>query len=360
MILPRPGRAARAVAAVALLLSAAACAEPTTREGSWEAFGATLHVRLEAPSERGAEDSLAGVRENVAQAEAVFGTGPDSELARLNAAAEHGFHPIESFDLYKLLLLSLDWAKGSGGAFDPTVGPLTDLYARPGLRVPTETELDLAVDRVGWQDVLVAGEAQAVRFRKPGMRLDLGGIAPGYALDVGARAFARGAQAGVLELGNSVLAWGAPRESRAGWDVALPDPREPGAKLGRVRLLHRAVAASGLGETERPRIFDPRTGRPVASDVAAAIAIADTAGDADAVATALYVLGSRGGGDLLERTRRVEALLVVTGAGEPYALASASLRGRLTVDPALLEEVGGRVRYLLPPSEVRRYDGAGG
>lgn len=350
------GRSAVRLAAVAALVGALpGCVEPTVREDVCDALGGRVEIVVEAASPRGADDALAGACGNLAGADAAFGPGPDSELARLNAAAPDGFYQIEGFDLYKLVLLARDWARGSDGAFDPTVGPLTDLYARPGMRVPTETELDLVRERVGWQDLTVAGEAQAVRFRSPGMRLDLGGIAPGYALDVAARAFARGAEGGLLTLGHNVLAWGAPFAERSGWDVSLPDPRNPGGSLGHLRLRNRGIAASGLAETERPHIFDPRTGRPAASDVSAAVAIADTAGDADAVATALYVLGSRGGGDLLERTRRVEAVLLVEGNGPPYLLVSASLRNRFRIDPLLEREVEGRVRYLLPPEHVEGY-----
>ena len=95
-------------------------------------------------------------------------------------------------------------------------------------------------------------------------------------------------------------------------------------------------------------VLDPRSGRPAASDVIVAVAIADSVADAIAVSRALLVGGSGRAGALLSKTRRVEALLLVGSESRPYFIASASLRGRLE----LAGDAAGDLRFLLPPAKL--------
>jgi thiamine biosynthesis lipoprotein ApbE len=124
-----------------------------------------------------------------------------------------------------------------------------------------------------------------------------------------------------------------------------------------IRAANRGLAVSGhadpgeLAPDPGSRwILDPSTGLPAATDLIAAVAVADSGADADALATALLVAGSARGTELLRKMRQVEAVLIVRGErGEARILASASLRGRLEPSPTLIDETGGQVRFLLPP-----------
>lgn len=298
MIPPRLDQRLAFLGAALLLASLASCTTPTDLEQTLPSVSGEVQARILADSRRGAEVALDGVVRNLTVADAEMGAGESSELAELNRRAADGFYQVNSFDLYKMLLLSMDYAKASGGAFDPTVGAMIKLYRRPGGRLPTDAELTLAQDRVGWSKVTVAGEAQAVRFNSPGMSLDLERLASAYSLDIATRGLAGGARAGLLSRDDSLYAWGAPAGSR-GWKISIPDPREPERSVGTLTLRHRGLSVQGLAPTAPPKLYDPRTGRPPATDLAVAVAIADTAADANAIAQALYVLGSRGGGDLL-------------------------------------------------------------
>jgi thiamine biosynthesis lipoprotein len=189
------------------------------------------------------------------------------------------------------------------------------------------------------------------------MKVDLGGVAKGFALDLAARVFARpGCLGGMIAIGGNAYAWGE-HPGGEGWPVTLPDPRDGSRNLLTLRLANRGVAVSGVAGPflEVPAmpsrlVLDPETGNPAATDLIAAVAVADTGADADALATALLVSGSARGAALLRKMRQVEAVLLVQGAsGEAHLLASASLRGRLEPSPELASETGGRVRYLLPP-----------
>jgi len=177
--------------------------------------------------------------------------------------------------------------------------------------------------------VIVAPEAHALHYRRPGMRLDLGPAARGFALDAAARAFSSaGSRAALLALGPSVLVWGE-RPDHAPWHVAIDDPRHPGRVLLRLTADNRGIASAGNADPDHPAVLDPATGRAAQSDVRVAVVLADSAADATLMSQALLVAGSLRGGDLLGRFHRVEALLLCEREGESYLLASATLRERI-------------------------------
>lgn len=328
-----------------------ACWEPTEREARWSVLNGRGEVRVEirTVTEKDAEAVLEDMQEAFSTIEASMLSGRDAgELGRLNRAAAEEYWPVEDMDLYRCLLLALDYAKASNGAFDPTVGSLMDLYQSKAT-TPAPSEIEPVLEAVGWQYVAVAEEARSFRFRRPGLSLDLGGVAKGFALDAAARAFARpGSLGGLLQMGGNFYTWGH-AAGKEEWTVGLPDPRDPGRVLLEVRLANRGIAISGRGPGRT--VLDPGTGLPASSDLIAAVGIADSAADADALSTALYVSGSLGGADLLGRMKRTEAIMLVEeDNGACYLLASASLRGRLTPSAELLDECDGDVRYLLPPT----------
>jgi thiamine biosynthesis lipoprotein len=174
---------------------------------------------------------------------------------------------------------------------------------------------------VGHRRVRLDAETQTVRFTAAGVRLDPGAIGKGHALD---RALAVLREAGVrralLHGGtSSVYGLGAPSRGRA-WQVAVQDPMNPDGRLARVALRDRALGVSSIfgrlfvrGRERVGHVLDPRSGRPVDHTVLAAV-IADSATDADALSTALLVLG-RGGVRQLAR-RFPGAGFLVAGRGE--------------------------------------------
>ncbi len=232
---------------------------------------------------------------------------PTSEVSRLNRLAAVAPVPVEA-GLYELLALAARITEETGGAFDITAGPLIKawgFFRRQG-RVPGEDELAEALARVGMRHVALEPERRRVRYLKPGVEINLGSIGKGYALDrVGQRLRAKwGIASGLLNGGNSsILALGTPPGDPAGWTVGLRHPERPDRRLALVRLRDRAMATSGAtyqhfeyNKRKLGHLLDPRCGRP-AEGVASATAFAPTAAEADALATAFYVLGA-------EATRR--------------------------------------------------------
>ncbi len=335
------------------MLALVGCVEPAHVESGWTALGRSASAELFTISERDAQALLEELPRAMRRVESTMSLAqPDSELQRLNREARSGYYRVTDRDLFRCVALALDYAKASEGTYDPTIGPLTLLYdrARPG--VPDEALIDRARERVGWDQVVLERKLFAVHFLSPGMRLDLSGIVDGYALDVAARKFVRsGSLGGVLRLGHQIYAWGLP-PGQESWSVELTDPRaaQP-TPLARIRLhSSRGIGVSGSGG-ESELVLDPRSGRPAASDVIVAVAIADSVADAIAVSRALLVGGSSRAGAMLSKTRRVESLLLVRGDPEPHVIASASLRGRLELAGELAELSGGP-RFLLPPSTL--------
>jgi thiamine biosynthesis lipoprotein len=334
------------------------CVEPVRVEREWPAMGATANAEVYATTERAALEILDGMQEGV---EHVAGSMTleveGSELNRLNAEAQSGPYVLTDNDLFRCIRLALDYAKASGGSFDPTLRPLTRLYEKDA--EPSDPAVAQALARVGWRDVVTEKEARAVRFRRAGMELDLGGIAHGYAIDVAKRNFAlSGSRSGRIRIGHHAYAWRTPPGEEA-WRERLSDPRNSSRSLGEVLIESRGIAISGPAESMAARspVLDSRTGRPTSSNVILAVGVADSGADADAVSTALLAGGTRRAGQFLSETRRVEGILLVQEEGEPYLLVSASLRERFFPSAELESEVQGRIRYLLPPASLKRFEG---
>jgi thiamine biosynthesis lipoprotein len=248
----------------------------------------------------------------------------DAELARFNRHPE-----MDSFrfgpETRRVIATALDLARETGGAFDPTVAPLVALWgfgAQAADTPPSVTELEEARRRVGWQH-LSFREGGILARRVPGVQLDLSAIAKGYAVDAVVEELARDRPIGVLvEVGGEVRALGA-KPGGAPWRVGIDDPDAPGSRLSAVVLLTGGVLATSgdyrsvrvIEGRRRTHVVDPRSGRPVEQKVASASVVAPTCMEADAVATALMVLGPEEGLAWVEDRPWLETLLMVREGG---------------------------------------------
>jgi thiamine biosynthesis lipoprotein len=232
-----------------------------------------------------------------------------SEISRMNRQAAREAVRVEP-RLFALLELAVAIGESTVGAFDITSAPLTKVWGfhrRLG-RFPTQTDLREALQHVGVRWLELDRSEATIRFRKPGVEINLGGIGKGHALD---RCAEQLAQAGVRDYliqggQSSVLARGSragqPSDD-AGWTIAVRHPLRPEKRVAEVRVKDRALGTSGSGSQffhHRGRryghVLDPRTGWP-AEGVLSTTVLAPTAAMADALATAFFVMG-------LNRTRR--------------------------------------------------------
>jgi thiamine biosynthesis lipoprotein len=224
----------------------------------------------------------------------------DSEVALLNQRAFEQPVVVEE-RLFELFALAAKLHRETSGAFDITTGPLIKawgFFKRQG-RVPTPQERQLALAQVGMKWIELSSQDRSVRFRKPEMEINLGSIGKGYALDRAAeRLRARQVASALLHGGgSSVVAVGCQPNEPRGWPVGIRHPWREGASLGMIYLQDRALGTSAAtyqhleyNHRKLGHLLDPRSGWP-AEGIASASAIAPTAAQADALATAFFVLG---------------------------------------------------------------------
>jgi len=218
----------------------------------------------------------------------------DGELHRLNASGAGAFSAM-SPHLRGVLETSLGVAAATDSLFDPSLGALVLLWDFAGTpSVPPDSLLEQALSVSGLSRLETDGDSLRLA---PGMLIDLGAMAPGYASDaLYDLALSRGAVAALVEIGGEVRCGGEPSAGRT-WTVAIRDPRNGGV-LEVMELEEGAVATSGDYEscffddsgTRLCHILDPGTGRPE-TGVASATVVARACGRADALATALCVGG---------------------------------------------------------------------
>jgi thiamine biosynthesis lipoprotein len=225
----------------------------------------------------------------------------DSEVSLINAVA--AVHPVVvEENLFDLFVRCRELHRETRGAFDIAVGAIIKqwgFYRRQG-RMPSLEERRTALASSGMARVQVDLEKKTIAFDRPGVELNLGSVGKGYALDRVTRLLFRdaGLRCGLLHGGHSsVYALGAELGDARGWSVGLRDPENPDVRLGCFRLRDRALGISATTHQyfvhegrKFGHILDPRTAWP-AEGIATAAVTAPTAAEADALATAFYILG---------------------------------------------------------------------
>lgn len=284
--------------------------EPVTRT-SW-ALGTDVSITALHSDPRRAEQAIADALAELEQVERVMSLyRPDSQLCCLNREGVlRDPHPY----LVDILGKALATSERTGGAFDVTVQPLWDLYAeaRRAGQLPESAAIEHARGKVDWRRVEVSRED--VRLNGKGTAVTLNGIAQGFAADCVMNVLRRhGIEHALVDTGET----GTLGDKRAGepWTVGIQHPRQPDAYVALARLNGRYLATSGDYATSFTpdhrlnHLFDPHTGR--SPEVFASVSIAaSSAWEADALATAVYVLGAEQGLQLVRSTPGADALFV--------------------------------------------------
>ena len=203
----------------------------------------------------------------------------------------------------------------SNGAFDITVQPILDLYKKSFeelKRPPSDEEIKEASNLINYTNIIINGST--IKLNKEGMKVTLGGIAAGYAIDKAADILEeKGIKHALIDIGGDIRAIG----SKPGvpWRIALENPRNKAEYITIVELDNKSVATSGdyeryFEETKKfHHIINPKTGYS-ATDLISVTIIADKALDVDAISTSVFVLGPEKGLELIESLDNVEGLLI--------------------------------------------------
>jgi len=279
-------------------------------------MGTTWSVRLDNPSMVPLEAIRAAIEGALDLVIAQMSTWEsDSSITRFNEAPAGSRHVLEP-EFAEVLACGLRWAASSGGAIDPTIGSLVSLWgfgshAIPVTTVPSPSEVAAARASVGWQRLKLDGTTRTIT-QPGGVRLDLSGIAKGFAVDeVTGSLHALGIRNFLVEVGGEVRCVGQ-RPFGAPWRVVV----EAGPLTLPVALTDLAIATSGnrwhVREIDGQRwshTIDPRTGEPVRHSLVSVTVIHPECKHADALATVLTVLGPEDGFAFAQR-QKVAALFV--------------------------------------------------
>lgn len=239
---------------------------------------------------------------------------PKSELSLLNQSGDLTV----TAELFEIFKAAKEFYRLTDGAFDVTIGPASLLWKKSvkAAQIPSKEEVSMALDGVGFGNIYLNEETRQVKFLRMGVKVDLGGIAEGFALDRAVvKLKAVGITSALINAGGDIYCLGG-LHGRP-WQVAIQDPRIPKKLVEKVGLMDRAVATSGdyeqffIFENKRySHIIDPRTGYPADAGIVSATVVAPDVLTADVVSTSLIVLGRQKGTALLKKFSGVSAKLI--------------------------------------------------
>ncbi len=325
---------------------------PTARVArAWPVMGTMLTVTAWGADTAVLLSGVHAARDSVRLIDSLMSTyRSTSDVSRVNARAGGPPVHVSPHVIAVLQIARRDW-RLSGGAFDPTVGPLVRAWGFHGThgRIPSPRVIDSLRALVDFSRVEIDAAASTVRLPVAGMQLDLGGVAKGYALDLARSALddAR-VTGGMVDLGGNVLVFGHPPAGTR-WRIGIRHPRAGphgmDRLLGVMAIDSGAVATSGdyehayvIDGVRYAHLIDPRSGRP-ARGVMAATIVAPRGSWSDGLSAALYLVGPVRAMALADSLGGIGAI-VVTDCGDDRVTRldvwrSARVARRFTFDPAL-------------------------
>jgi thiamine biosynthesis lipoprotein len=254
----------------------------------------------------------------------------ESELSRLSRSSPTSHGVPVSDPLWTVLARSQALSEQSGGAFDVTVGPYVKLWrrARRSGEMPTPERLAEARAAAGFKFLKLDSRAHAAQLLRPNMRLDLGGIAMGYAVDETLKLLRERGISRALVDASGDIGVGDPPPGKQGWTIDVMPLSTDGTPARRILLANAAVTTAGdafqhvvIDGKRYSHIVDPRTGLGVTDGVGVAVIARDCL-TADSLDTAASVLGPKAALALIEATPGASAFIVRPTDGEPEILES--------------------------------------
>ncbi len=319
----------------ALPVSAMLAALGGCSHGDWHltgnTMGTTYSVRIVAPETNSGADNLQDeIEAELSKINALMSTyTEESQLSRFNSSDSIDWVSVDP-GVVDVVDAALRASAISDGAFDPTVGPLVELWGfgggGPRATPPSQGEIDTAIETVGFDLVSTREEPPALRKLKPAVALDLSALAKGYAVDrIDWLLDSRGMDRYMIEIGGEVKTRGLNQDSQP-WRIAVERPIATERSVHTVLSLSgEAIATSGdyrnffeIDGQRYSHTIDPVSGRPAMNDLASVTIVASSAMEADAMATALLVLGPDKGMRLANE-QRIAALFLLRDGNEIVA-----------------------------------------
>ena len=310
------------LAALALLLSGCGSREANTSAVRYLTTMDTVMTLTAYGPNR--ETGLDRAKEEILELNVLLSTGLESsEISRLN---ESGSATLSSEPL-ALLERALALSDSTGGLFDPTVYPLVKLWGfyDKNYRVPSETELEEALSRVGAERIQIVGNSVSLGENQ---QIDLGGIGKGYASQRACEILKQaGVTSALLSLGGNIQCLGS-KPDGTDWNIGIRDPWQEDALYAAVKVSDKAVITSGgyeryfqdpdTGRVYR-HILDPRTGYPAESGLSSVSVITGDGTLGDGLSTALYIMGLEKAADYWRANVETFEAILITNEGVLYA-----------------------------------------
>lgn len=302
------------------------------------AMDTVMEIRFQARGLRAAEEVRDDIFNEVERLEKIFSRSiPGSDVATVNNNAGREPVPV-SEEAFSVTKKAVEFAELTGGAFDPTIAPLTDLwgfFSEHEYRVPDEQEIEAALELVDYSLVEFNVEENSIYLPLEGMGLELGGIAKGFIVD---RALEILKEAGInnayVNAGDIGLIGNRPDGEP--WRIGVRNPRDESSMIAVLPLVDQSVDTSGDYERafeedgiKYHHILDPHTGKP-ADELASVTVISDTTIDADVLSTAAFVLGADKGFILIEELENTQGVFVTPELNITY---TSGLQDIIELDP---------------------------
>lgn len=311
--------------AVAALLGLASSAAQAEWYGdAIDLMGTRVSVELWHEQEAAARALVERVLDEYRRIDAAMSTyRPDSEVSRVNAHAADAPLPI-SAELFALVERAGQLSAASGGAFDITYESVGYLYDFRAHRRPSDNEIEGGLARIDYRHIVLDPAAGTIHFRVPGVRINLGGIAKGYAVERGAEIL-RAAQIehALLNAGGDTRVIGDRRGQP--WIVGIRHPRADDAVVTRLAVVDEAISTSGdyerFFEQDGKRyhhIINPATGRPTEGILSVTV-VGPDATATDGLSTTLFVLGVERGLKVIATFEGYEAVFVDSNGTMSYS-----------------------------------------
>jgi len=282
-------------------------------------MGTIVTLTVVAADRSGGEAAIEKAFSEIARLEQLFSSyRSDSDLSRLNAQAGSGPVAVAE-ELVELVSMAKALAVQTGGSFNPLMGPVIKAWGIPhNPSVPSAGVLASLRPLLDLDALSVDRERATITLSRPSMALGLGGIAKGYTADRVVSLLERlGIRAALVEISGDVRAFGRRPDGRP-WRVAVRNPNSGTRPLARLEMEAGAISTSGdyqrffeLDGVRYHHIFDPNTLAPARGVVSVSL-LADTGARADALATAVLVMGETHGMALVEHEQSLEALMLLS------------------------------------------------
>jgi thiamine biosynthesis lipoprotein len=242
-----------------------------------------------------------------------------SDICRINSKAGIEHEKISKETFY-VLEEAKKYSQLTEGTFDPTIRPLVELWNLTGKQgvIPSKEDIEEKLKLVNYNDIILDKEKVSVKLKNQNQKLDLGGIAKGYAADMVRDVLKKyKVKSGLIDLGGNIYVLGN-KESGEKWNIGIQNPfKERGQYVGILSLSNKSVVTSGnyekyfISEGKRyHHILDVKTGLPSESEIISATIVSDNSIDGDGLSTGIYILGVEKALKILEAVDGIDGVLI--------------------------------------------------